>query len=425
MASPYEAIGHRYARKDLARRHGFETHESVEAEDTLVAAGVMLLGMSVALDRFLPVTFGPFTPTFMLMVGLATMGYWNGITDAVVRSFRGWALAFSAFAVITLAASGSINSLKGSAGILVWFLAVPGLAMVCTDRRRFRALLLGLIIGATVLLIAVVSRFVRGVTLLDAAHPQLLGLNRNAIDLSIVWLIPPMLWSKTFGAPKLARWIFLAASVLWLTQSKGRTGLVALLLVPLVYALLKKSTGVSRGARVVTVGAVGALLYVGLTTISIPGIPATQRISQYETTKRTAADDIRTLLNEKSISLTKRHPWTGVGFHRYEGQYDPVVDKARTEHIREDTLTLPAHNTYYEILATTGVPGFLLFMGMLLTPLIAGIRLAGNRDVQAVTAGYVIVLFCVYFHTSYSSIIALPLTLALAAIARARAETAE
>lgn len=380
----------------------------------------MLLGMSVALDRFLPVTAGPITPTFGLMMALATMGYWIGVTDDVLRRFTIWALAFSGFAVITLLANNQLSSLKGSAGILLWLLGAPGIATVCIDRRRFRALLLGLIIGATVLLSVVVSRYLRGVKLLDAAHPQLLGLNRNAIDLSIVWLIPPMVWSKTFHVPRVARFAFLAASVLWLTHSEGRTGLIALLSVPFVFSVLKPSSGASRGARTVAVAAAALLLWGALPTL-FPNITAVQRITRYEKATRTAADDIRGLLNEKSIALTKKHPVTGVGFNRYGGQYDPVIDKARTDHIYEDSLNLPAHNTYYEILATTGLPGFLLYVGMLSAPLIAGIRLAEDRDVQAVTAGYILVLFAITFHTSYGSIIALPIALTLATIARARA----
>jgi O-antigen ligase len=416
----YQAVGQRSARR-LPDSDNVDRHASAHAQDAFIAFLVMLLGMSVALDRFLPVTAGPITPTFALMLGLATLGYWVGVTDAVLRRFLSWALAFSGFAVISLAANTGLGPLKGSAGILLWMLAIPGLATVCTDRRRFRALILGLVIGATVLLVVVVSRFLRGVQLLDAAHPQLLGLNRNAIDLSIVWLIPPVLWSPTFNAPRFARWLFVAASVLWLTNSHGRTGLVALILVPLVFASLKPTGGASRGVRIAVIIGVGVLFYTALPAL-FPNVPAVQRITRYETAKRTAADDIRTLLNEKSIALAKKHPVTGVGFNRYENQYDPVIEKARTAHIREDSLTLPAHNTYYEILATTGIPGFLLFIGALLVPLIAGIRHATSRDVQAVTAGYVIVLFCVTFHTSYGAIIALPLTLTLAAIARARAD---
>ncbi len=419
MASPYEAIGHRYARRSLDRSRGIVGHSSVEAEGTLVAVAVMLLGMSVALDRFLPITVGPLTPTFILMVGLATMGYWEGIGDKTIRHFRAWALSFSAFAIVTLAAANALGSLKSSAGILLWFMAVPGLATICTDRRRFRSLLLGLVIGATVLLVVVVSRYFRGHPMLDEAHPQLLGLNRNAIDLSIVWLIPLVVWSKTFNAPRAARAAFVVASIMWLTNSHGRTGFVALLLVPLVFIASKGGPSSSRGVRVAFVVAVGAILWTSL-PILFPNVEAVQRITRYETAKRTTADDIRTLLNKKSIALAKKHPWTGVGFHLYEGQYDPVVETARSDKIHEDALTLPAHNTYYEILATTGVPGFLLFLGALVVPLIAGASLAEDRDIRAALTGYVIVLFFITLHTSYSSIICLPITLTLAAIARAR-----
>jgi O-antigen ligase len=236
--------------------------------------------------------------------------------------------------------------------------------------------------------------------------------------MSIVWLIAPVLWSKTLAVGPKARWVFTTLSVLWLLKSGGRTGLVALLLVPLLYAMLKPSPLNGRTSRVLFISIIGGLLYVGVTSVSIPGIPALGRISQEDSVVR-QSDEIRDLLNEKSRALAAKHPVLGVGWGLYEGQYDPVIEKARTTHIRESALNLPGHNTYFEVVATTGYTGLLLYLGALAVPLIAGVRRSYDSDVRALTTGYAVVLFCITFHSTFGSLVSLPAALLLAAVARA------
>jgi hypothetical protein len=397
----------------------YARHTSTLAASTLLQLGAVALGMSLALDRFLPLKIGPFTPTFIVGLGIGTLGFWTGVTEPIIRRYLRWIIAFDVFAVITVVAANDPASLKNSSGILIWLLFTGGFAALCVERSLFRSMLIGLVIGAVVLLVVVVFRFVTGRSVLDTTALQLLGLNRNAIDISIVWLIAPVMWSKTLGIPRLGRWLFLASSILWLVKSQGRTGLVALVMVPLVYLLLKPATPATRVARVVSVAALSALVWIGLTSVSVPWLPATERISRYQSADRSEADQTRSLLNEKSVALAKKHPVFGVGFDRYNGQYDPVIEKASSPHIYVEALSLPAHNTYYEILATTGFLGLLLYAGALGVPLFAGIRHSYDSDTRALTAGYIIVLFVIAFHTSYGSIPALPVALTMAAAARA------
>ncbi|HUR77926.1 MAG TPA: O-antigen ligase family protein [Acidimicrobiales bacterium] len=396
------------------------TPSSVVSSDAALVLMMTLLGMTLALDRFVPFHVGgEITVTFLLGTALGTLGFWLGVTEPVLRRFLAWIAVFFFVAVVSVVANGRTATLAGSGGALVWLLLMPGVASLCLERRRFRGLLIGLVLGAAVLLAVVVWRFARGARILDAGYLQLLGLNRNAVDMSIVWLIPPVLWSRTLGIPRLGRALFVAAATLWLVSSEGRTGLLALLMVPFVFLLVKPSSALSRATKIALVATLGALLYLALTSIAIPGLPATQRLAQYDSVERTESDQIRLLLNEKSLALAGKHPVTGVGWGLYEGQYDPVVDKGSSAHVRQTVLRAPAHNTYYEVLATTGLPGFLLYFGALLVPLIAGIRTSWDPDVRALTAGYVIVLFSIGFHSSFGSLVALPVALLLAAVARA------
>jgi hypothetical protein len=395
-------------------------HSSVVAADLLLAFGVAFIGLSPALDRFIPFGVGPFAPTFLVGTVVGALGYWRGITEPELRRYFGWIAPFLMVAVISLVAANQLGSLRKSGGTLTWLVLVPGIAVMVTDRRRFRALLSGLVIGSSVLLTVVVYRYVRGASVLDKGYLQFLGEPRNGVDITIVWLIPIVMRSKTLGLPRLARWVFLVAAIIWLISSEGRTGFIALLLIPGIYFLLKPATLVTRATRLFAAGFIGFLVYASLVSTPIPGIPATERISRYSSAERTQSDEIRLLLNEKSIALTKKHPVFGVGFFLYEGQYDPVIEKGRTEHIRSEALILPAHNSYYNILATTGIAGFLFYVGALLTPLLYGVRASGDTDARALTTAFFIVLFCITFHTSGGSQLPLAMAVTLAAAVRAR-----
>lgn len=379
--------------------------------------------MSIALDRFVPVKIAGFTLTLMIGVAVGAMGWWIGVTEPALRRFNRWLIPFIGLACVSIIASGrGVAQFKEAGGILVFFLLIPGFASMAQDPKRFRALLTGLVIGASFLLTVVVFRVAGGRSALDhnGMVLQLLGLNRNAIDITIVWLVPPVLLSKTLGLPRTLRLMFLAGSILWIVNSQGRTGLFALLLVPaLMVLLIPSKEAVGQVSRVLAVLGFAALLVFGLGNVHVSWLPATERIDQFQSGDRASADDIRSLLGKKALNLTEKHPLLGVGFGNFEGQYDPVVETARSEHIREEALALPAHNTYYEIAATTGVPGVLLFVGALLTPIVAGWRYRYDDDVRSLLAGYGIVLFCITFHTSYGSVICLPVALTLAAIARA------
>lgn len=395
-------------------------HPSEDSASSFLGFAAFITGMSLLFDRLVPIKVAGLSPTFALAVAFAALGWWAGVTEPVLRRYLRWALPFTLVAVLSLVLNKG-GGLGEAAGDLSWFLLVAGIASMLQQPRLFRSMLLGLMAMSGLLLLVVVLRVASGLPAADGFGTHLLGLNRNAVDISIVWLVPAVAISPTLRLPFWARWAFLGSAMLWLVSSKGRTGLISLALVPLLlFALKPPRPGGSRVARLLVVVAAAALVSIGVGTVKVPWLPAVNRIERVESEQsRSQSDEIRLLLAKKAQAIGWKHPVVGVGFGKFEGQYDPVLDSAKTRHIREKAFVLPAHNTYLDAFATTGVTGFLLFIGTLAVPLLAGIRRSDDPDVRAMTAGYAVMLFGITFHTAYGTVVYLPMVLTLGAIARA------
>lgn len=394
-------------------------HPSEESASGFLGFAAFVTGMSMLFDRLVPIDVGGISPTFLLTFAFAALGWWSGVTEPIFRRYLRFASLFVLVGILSLVVNGGLA--VAPVADLLWFTGVAGMATLLQQPRLSRAMLRGFLVMASFLLLVVVLRLAAGLPAADGLGTHLLGLNRNAVDLCVVWLIPVVAVSKTFRLPMWGRWAFLAASVVWLVSSKGRTGLISLVLAPLLlFALKPPRAGGSRVPRLFVVVAAALLVSVGVGTVKVPWLPALNRIERVENEQsRSQSDEIRLLLNKKAEALGRKHPVVGVGFGQFEGQYDPILDTAKTRHIREKALVLPAHNTYLDAFATTGVTGFLLFIGTLAVPLIAGIRRSDDPDVRAITAGYAIALFGITFHTVYGTLIYLPAALLLAAVARA------
>lgn len=394
-------------------------HPSEESASGFLGFAAFVIGVSVLPGRAIPIEVFGLSPVFLIGFAFAALGWWTGVTEPIFRRYLHWATAFAAVAVLSLVVN-DIGGLARSGLDILWFLLIPGTAALLQQPRLFRSMWLGLLTGSGLMLLVVVLRVAAGLPAADGVGTHLLGVNRNAVDMCVVWLLPAVAISRTLRVSVFVRWGYIFAAILWLVSSKGRTGLIGLGLAPLlVFALTPPKGGGSRFARAAVIVAVGGLIFTSMGAVRVSWLPALTRIERVENeASRSQSDEIRILLGKKAQAIGAKHPVTGVGFGQFEGQYDPILDTAKTRHIREKAAVLPSHNTYLDALATTGYGGFLLFIGLLGTTIAAGIRRSRDPDVRAMTAGLVIISFAIAFHTGYLLLVA-PLSLTLAAIANA------
>jgi O-antigen ligase len=222
--------------------------------------------------------------------------------------------------------------------------------------------------------------------------------------------------------PQIAFWfLLLLATCLFLTVSRGGYAALAASLVILLGAhLYRRSTSGRRIIQALAIIVVGfGLSFLLISKINKPSnAPQHQRSAalnftdQIETTGLAGGGDPRTRARRLALQLFKEHPLLGVG----PGNFGPVVQPDL-----KSGWTI-VNNEPLELLAETGIIGFLLFAGFtvsLLVLLVQAIkdRRAQRRALLIGLGGYIIGTIVQYqtFSTLYIIVVwtALGLTLAL------------
>jgi O-antigen ligase len=395
-----------------------------------------LLGFTTNLGLYLDNSFGKLRLSLSLAVMFGVLGWWRGVYHPILRSYLRWAFPFALIGLVSLAAAHPISLLSlpvkpGTNGIqavkLLWLLLIPGIVVVMQNRRLSTALVRGLISGAVAFLLVALERAMQGLPALTGNHHEfMLHTHRNVIDTIVVSIVPIVLFAPFVRLRRSVRYAYVGGTIAWLISSHGRTGLLAMILFPLVYLMLKPSgDGKPIGARIAVAAALGFLFFNVLSNVSISWIPATSRLSEATAGTRSDSDEIRILLLKKSLILTEKHPLFGVGLGHFVGAYDPVLEQAPNDNDREQALELPAHNTYLETMASTGVLGAIFFVGTLLAPLAAAVRYSADRAVRATTASYCLTLFAITFHPLLDTFLFVAITVALIYVVQAAVRAEE
>lgn len=382
------------------------------------------IGMYPPLSGFMGrVRVGPVSVVFALIALTAAIGWWWGSHDPNVRRYLKWAALFAvAVTISAFAAGGSTpgRSIDASSWALVF---IPGLAVVFSHRDLRRAALMGFVIGAGFFLLVSMYRVAAGQSIIDtnnlhADRRSLLGLNRYGVDLVVVFGVPFMVVKNALNIPRLFRYFYLVAAVVWISASQGRTGAIGLVLAPVVVAVLAIDPHArSQAKRLALLALAGGLVYVGLTSVSIAGFGAVDRLQRAASGDYTTSDQARVMLLRKAWHLAWDQPLTGVGWGNTPTAYHPVIEEARNLRIRHEALVAHPHNHYLEIWSDTGTFGLLGWVGALSAPLLAGIRKSRFPEVRAATSAYIVMLLIIAFHSSFGSDQFIAIALLLGAVA--------
>ena len=370
-------------------------------------------------------------------------GYELALVVALIPAVLGWfrsrwfpngfvpiAAFLASWSIVSAVAIWEYTSLRRALIFVTWMLViVPGLTSLLSVQLFRNAFLTGFAGGVTLCVFIAATRLARGVSVFDqdiGSDNFLFGVNRNAVNVRVVILIPILLAGVGPRYLNRLRWPILALCVLWIFSSGGRAGLLGFVVVLLVYGLLQP--GVARRARMayilVLVALLGSVLFAefGAESRTLDRLTATLR------GERTDTDDTRTLLLKKARSLAAENPIFGVGYGKFRETHADVVETADTERERDLASTLQAHNTYAEFTADLGFPGGIAFVVLVLLLVGYGISGRRHRETRAWLCAFaglmVAMLFSTLREASLYCTMAMVMALVVERAERARADTA-
>ena len=316
-------------------------HPSITSGERIFMWAAFLLGFAAGLGRQLDFSFGELRIALAMATVFGVYGWWTGLKDPILRHYVRFAVPFVAIGAISFLGTSASDEFQLPLGIgfgeqaakLLWFLAIAGVAVTLQNPRLLRATFYGLITAAVIYLLSALQRVV-------GHHPALndddllLHTHRNIVDTFLVSLVPIVLTAPFLKMRMVWRLALVGGTVIWIINSHGRTGALALGLCPiLLYVLRMPKNGGSLVPRVLAGAAVGFVLFNVLSTHHISWLPAATRITEAKNGTQSESDEIRTILLKKAYSLTEKHPVLGIGIGRFPGSYDPVVEEATTAHV--------------------------------------------------------------------------------------------
>ncbi len=204
--------------------------------------------------------------------------------------------------------------------------------------------------------------------------------NANGLAMAVGLGIPFLLFQVTTSNSvfvRLASAIISAVGGVLLLRTGSRGGMLALIMIFLLVFL--RVSVLQKAAMLIALALVGSLgVFVVPKAALERYVSMFGRLATAEARSAEASSQQRIALLKESISISIRHPLFGVG----PGNFIVAAAKNATERGERETW-LESHNSYTRISSETGIPGILLFAGILFTSLFR-VRALGK---QALAAG--------------------------------------
>ncbi len=369
------------------------------------------IGLEAPISRWVNIDVG-LSLALILAAVLAGRGWRRSQGSAAFRSYGVWSIVLAYWVMVAAVAAWSGYTVFEAAKFAVWIgFIIPGLGVVLSQERARSVLLLGWAAGVGMYVFVAAFRFASGGEILDSAtRPQLMGINRNGVNMFVLYLIPFLLAGVGPRLLRAARWPLLACSVLWIVYSGGRTALAGLLLVGLVYVIAQP--GIVARLRMVLVAAL--VLVVGFSVIDASGGQAQEsanRLTRLISGERDDSDEARVLVMRKGWNLALDSPAFGVGYGNFAATDHPVTDEAKSKRVAQLVEKIDEHNTFIQVMSETGFPGVALFIVVLALLGVAVWRGPRTREARAALAGYAGVMLSITFHTALGTALFIPMAL--------------
>jgi O-antigen ligase len=279
---------------------------------------------------------------------------------------------------LTLSQVWAEDPARAAAGVLSWFVNAAALVALVTLVRTPRDVTL--VVGAVVLaVVASVVLGLAGVDLSAAAAPdagagsdgRLQGASGDPNFMAAFIVAAVVLAAVLYGTVRSPGRAVLAAAivvmVVGLAATQSRGGMLAMLVVLLVAFVAMP------GRRLAVFGAGAAVLLVAVAWISVnPGV--IERIKDAQQDRGNGREDLWLVASRMSAD----HPLTGVGLDNFIVRSPDYVRRPGAMSYVDLIVDRPhvVHNTYLQMLATTGAVGLALFLAVIAAALAAAIRAA-------------------------------------------------
>jgi O-antigen ligase len=360
------------------------------------------LGLDGIYGRF-RIERGPISVALGVGLMLAALGWLDPIPAERIRGYLVIAGLLGTWWMVSAVASWDSSAMYLSATGLAWLVfIVPGLASLLRVDQNRNAMLLGLATGVSIYVFTAVFRLATGRGVLDevsGAARDLLTVNRNGVNGRVVFVTGLLVFATGPKLLRRTRWLVVGASVIWLVNSGGRSGLLGLAVVLLAYGLLQPGAS-ARVRTLLAMSMIGVIAFGWIQSSTGQASESTNRLMTLLRGERDDSDESRVLVLRKAWHLAIEHPAFGVGNGNFETTYHPVVEEARNVRIRNAALELPEHNTYTQILSETGFPGLALFVAMIAWLVLAGASASRNAFARAATCSLAGVAFVMFFHSA-------------------------
>ena len=118
----------------------------------------------------------------------------------------------------------------------------------------------------------------------------------------------------------------------------------------------------------------------------------------------------------KGWHLADEHPWFGIGLGTFIDTPHPVIDEGTTEQARAIAARQTEHNDYIGMMAETGYPGFLLFVGLILSLARSGLSKRADPEVRPCLAAWIACIFLMFLQLLGNPLFSLPMALLLGSV---------
>jgi hypothetical protein len=307
----------------------------------------------------------------LLVDGLAQRQLVAAARHRIGRLVPWFALAAAISVVDSLNTGWSLDFfLRGLIPALALTIVVPAGVFVADDANMFAAMQ---VIGAAIYCCAILVRFKVGA---DGRLGSLVFYDSNDVGMLLVCTLPLCAYFTRHATRGIVRVLAFCIAILFvftIAKTGSRGAFLGLIAVG-AYVLLRFRT-VHPSTRFAVVGLATALLFVGATT---------KYWTQMGTILHPSADynwngtDEQGRMNiwKRGIDYAEERPLTGVGiasFNIAEGTISPL---ARRQEYGKGLKWSSPHNSFVQVLAELGVPGFVVFVWMLVAAFRTATRMA-------------------------------------------------
>jgi O-antigen ligase len=186
----------------------------------------------------------------------------------------------------------------------------------------------------------------------------------GAHQVILLCLVLPMIGYQRSLIRRLLLLVWMGIMLLSIVLTGSRGAFVAAVASLLAFFFLG-SGSTAKAKMFIAAGIVGFALILPF----LPSETFFDRVAKIPTSQDQAQDrhtgvGTRLAYIEKGIRMGLDHPWTGIGFKQFTPTLQIYLPR---QQIRGES----AHNMYVSVFAETGFPGFIVFLGVLLSALVA------------------------------------------------------